>query len=336
MSKIFDYIHIYKHQKNKRDSIVNGIIDAITDNSLKKGDPLPSVNRFIQKFGVARMTVVKALNILKERGVIISQNKVGYFVKDDKLEYQVKVFLFLNRYDSYHETIYNQILDSVHNPNISIDLFFHHCNPDIFNSILHKNMGLYGLYIVTCFDHPQIKTTLSQIPKRRLLQILRPPLLNTFPHITQDFNNGLKNELEKFKNRLEKYHEFVLIFSPEMNHPKKIKETFIEFCDKNNISFSVENKLSMDLIVPGKVFGVIEDSDLLSLIQFSEKKGFRIGNQVGVISYNETPMKQIIRDGITVISADFKEMGKAIAEFIMEPVHTQKVFTPKLIVRNSA
>ena len=34
-----------------------------------------------------------------------------------------------------------------------------------------------------------------------------------------------------------------------------------------------------------------------------------IGKQVGIISYNETPLKKIILNGITTISTDFEAMG---------------------------
>ena len=35
-----------------------------------------------------------------------------------------------------------------------------------------------------------------------------------------------------------------------------------------------------------------------------------VGKDVGVISYNETPLKKIILNGITTVSTDFMMMGK--------------------------
>jgi len=64
MYKVFEHIVLDAGQKSKKQAIVNGILEAIHSNDLRKGDPLPSVNKFIQKLGVARMTVVKSLNIL--------------------------------------------------------------------------------------------------------------------------------------------------------------------------------------------------------------------------------------------------------------------------------
>ncbi len=44
---------------------------------------------------------------------------------------------------------------------------------------------------------------------------------------------------------------------------------------------------------------------------------FKIGEDVGVISYNETAIKKIILSGITTISTDFKMIGAKAAELIL-------------------
>ncbi|MFP3467889.1 substrate-binding domain-containing protein, partial [Leifsonia sp. SIMBA_070] len=59
----------------------------------------------------------------------------------------------------------------------------------------------------------------------------------------------------------------------------------------------------------------IEDSDLVNLIQQIREKSLIMGQDVGVISYNETPLKALL--GITVVSTDFKKMGEAAAELVL-------------------
>jgi DNA-binding transcriptional regulator YhcF (GntR family) len=335
MPDIFEYINLEQHQKSKKDGIVDGILEAIASNAVSKGDPLPSVNKLIQKLGVARMTVVKALNILKERGIIVSEDKVGYFVKDVNVKRELKVFLFLTGFYSYHETLYNSIVESLNGQDITIDLYFHHCNPKIFKSVLLENLGSYGIYVVTGFDDPLIKAVLSRVPSRKLLQIIRPPLLEGISSITQDFSSGLKKSLEKLKDRLSNYEKFILVFPPKKGHPEDIKTAFIEFCTKNGITHQVEKKVSRELVSKGTAFWVIEDGDLISLIKISEEKGYPIGKELGILSYNETPMKEIIRNGVTVVSADFAKMGLAIARFIANPKTTNELFAPEVIIRNS-
>ncbi|MGD9557208.1 MAG: GntR family transcriptional regulator [Mangrovibacterium sp.] len=336
MSDLIDLIHSELLQnKSKRDGIVSGILTAIGNGMVSKGDPLPSVNKLIQKTGVARMTVVKALNILKERGIIVAEDKVGYYVRDVNVQRELKVFLFLTGFYSYHEVLYNSIMEGIRDPGITVDLYFHHCNIKTFRSILQENLGAYGLYVITGFDHPQVKTLLSRVPQKKLLQILRPPLLPECSSVSQDFYSGLKKALEMLRDRLARYREFILIFPPQVNHPQEIKDAFTGFCTENQITCRVENRLSRNLVTGGRAFWVIEDSDLIALIRIGEEMGFLLGKEIGVISYNETPMKEIIRNGITVVSADFSKMGQVIARFITSPVKTTEVYRPEVIVRNS-
>ena len=74
MADLFEYINPEQFYTSKKDAIVEGILDAIASGAISKGDALPSVNKLIKRLGVARMTVVKALNILKERGIIVSED----------------------------------------------------------------------------------------------------------------------------------------------------------------------------------------------------------------------------------------------------------------------
>jgi len=335
MEDLFEHINLGQTQTSKKDAIVEGILDAIAANVIAKGDPLPSVNKLIQKLGVARMTVVKALNTLKERGIIVSEDKVGYYVKDVNIKRELKVFLFLSGFYSHHETLYNSIIENINGEGVTIDLYFHHCNPKTFKSVLLENLGSYGLYVVTGFDDPQVKSVLSRIPSKKLLQIIRPPLLEGISSITQDFYSGLKKSLQKIKNRLSDYEKFILVFPLRKGHPEEIKTAFTEFCTENGIEYQIEKKVSRELISKGYAFWVIEDSDLISLIKLGEELEFHIGKDLGILSYNETLMKEIIRNGITVISIDFEKMGQSISRFINTQNPTTEVFQPDVIIRKS-
>ena len=60
------------------------------------------------------------------------------------------------------------------------------------------------------------------------------------------------------------------------------------------------------------------EDDLVLLIEKILATKMKLGKHVGVISYNETPLKKIILNGITTISTDFEFMGKKAAELILE------------------
>ena len=63
---------------------------------------------------------------------------------------------------------------------------------------------------------------------------------------------------------------------------------------------------------------VIEETDLVTLIKCCQVQHMKIGTDIGIISYNETPLKEILLDGITVISTDHHQMGVSAANLILE------------------
>jgi hypothetical protein len=46
-------------------------------------------------------------------------------------------------------------------------------------------------------------------------------------------------------------------------------------------------------------------------------------------------MKEIIRDGISVVSVDFIKLGQSISRFIANPRPTTEIYFPEVIIRNS-
>jgi DNA-binding LacI/PurR family transcriptional regulator len=85
----------------------------------------------------------------------------------------------------------------------------------------------------------------------------------------------------------------------------------------------------------GQAYVVIEETDLVNLVKICRNNKLRIGKDVGIVSYNETLLKEILLDGITVISTDHEQMGITAAQIIMDKTQ-QKVKNPfRLILRNS-
>ncbi|MNL72289.1 hypothetical protein D3C87_1975770 [compost metagenome] len=71
------------------------------------------------------------------------------------------------------------------------------------------------------------------------------------------------------------------------------------------------------------------------LIKLARKKKLKLGKDVGLISYNDTLVKEVLEDGITVISTDFEAMGKTVAQAILEEKTITKRNPTKVIKRHS-
>ena len=60
----------------------------------------------------------------------------------------------------------------------------------------------------------------------------------------------------------------------------------------------------------------MNDRDLVDVLNIANKENFTIGKEFGIISYNDTLLKEILVGGITTLSTDFKAMGKTMASLI--------------------
>ena len=88
---------------SKHDRLVQGILNAIDEKLLSIGSSLPSVNNMVDDLGYARKTVVKAYTELKERGIIESKNRRGYFIINDDTSQEKKVMLLMYNFHLFQE-----------------------------------------------------------------------------------------------------------------------------------------------------------------------------------------------------------------------------------------
>lgn len=69
---------------HKYEQIANDIIEDILDHKIKPGDKLPSEQELIKKYDSSKMTIRRALELLKDIDVIVSKQGSGIYVKSNK------------------------------------------------------------------------------------------------------------------------------------------------------------------------------------------------------------------------------------------------------------
>ena len=89
-----------------------------------------------------------------------------------------------------------------------------------------------------------------------------------------------------------------------------------DFCKKYRFEFEFRKFPGKKKIQEGAVYMIVNDRDLVELIRKSEREEMIAGKDFGIISYNETPLKEILSGGITTLSTDFKMMGETLARLI--------------------
>lgn len=318
--------------QTKLQQLVHAITEAIANGRLKSGDALPSVNQMSAGSGVSRDTVFKAYNILKQRNIIESTPMKGYFVASESF----KVFMLLDDFSAFKEQLYQSFRQNLPD-SYSVDLLFHHYNREVFNQLIENSLGRYSIYIVMNIDEHGIAPILSKIDQNKLLLLdMGTPENEKTNYLLQDFNASLVNCLHEGADRLKKYNQLVLVYDRQSTpHPDVIIAAVQNFCAVHSISFKRISKILPETVERDSVYFVIRDTDLVEVILTCRSKKYVLRKDVGVISYNDTPMKKIVGGGITVISTDFEQMGREAAIFVKNRQKIARVLTTSLILRES-
>ncbi len=312
----------------KFQQLVDAIIDSISRSELKEGEMLPSVNQIMKECQLSRDTVFKAYAELKKRGVVESVPNRGYFVTKNI----TKVFLFLDTFKAYKEVLYGSFLKHLAK-NISVDLHFHHYNIGVFEKIINESLGKYSKYIVMNFDNQKVPGIIRKIPPEQLLIIdWKIHSTNNQSSVYQNFGEPVYHCLKENQERIRKYEKFTFYYPSFTYHPKTAIDYFRKFCSEFGITHSVIFEPEKFKIKQGNLYFLVSDRTLANFLDQCAENNFEPGVEAGVISYNETPMKKYVKNGITVISTDFELMGQKAAEFVNtgEPVQFEVPTSLKL------
>ncbi|TPN86237.1 GntR family transcriptional regulator [Aquimarina algicola] len=318
----------------KYKQIVTSIEEAIVNGALKKGDKLPSLNSIKNQHSLSRDTVLTAFNELKTRGIVHSVVGKGYYVTSEDIEVNQKIFLLFDEFNSFKEDLYNSFKTGL-GDNVQVDIFFHHFNYDVFNKLINDNVGDYSYYVIMPANLKDTKQVIERLPNDKvyILDQTNKELLD-YPSVYQNFKKDIYQGLQNGFELVKKYEKIVLLY-PETRQPKGILEGFSLFCSHNNIENEVIETLTDQKLSPGELYIILDDKNLIRIIKRIKEKQFIISKDIGIISYNDTLLKEIVEDGITTISTDFNLMGKRLAQMILTNEFAQVENPNNLIIRKS-
>jgi len=345
---MYKYLKIDENSRiPKYKQVVDSFITNISNGNFKIDDKIPSINSLSEELVLSRDTVDKAYQILKDRKIITSIRGKGYYITRTKLISKVNILFLINKLSAYKMRIYNSFINTIGGSS-QTDLHIYHCDNSIFLNIMEKNIKAYDYYIIM----PHFKTdelkhisyteeavkAMNSIPKDKLILMDNNniEIEDDIIEIYQDFENDIYNALIEGLTKISRYGKLILVY-PEnavYPYPKRILHGFRKFCVEYKIDFEVINEIYDDIVLKkGDLFITIEETDLVSLVNQIREKEFLLGMEIGVISYNDTPLKELL--GITCISTDFKAMGETAARMILDK-QKGKVKNPfNFIDRNS-
>jgi DNA-binding transcriptional regulator YhcF (GntR family) len=318
----------------KYKQIVGSIEDAIVKRMLKKGDKLPSLNSIKHQHALSRDTVLTAFNELKTRGIIQSIVGKGYYVISEDIAVSQKIFLLFDEFNSFKEDLYNSFLAGLE-ASVQVDIFFHHFNLEVFNKLINDNVGDYSYYVIMPANLKGAETVIKRLPNDKVYILDQMPSeLMEYPSIYQNFKKDVYEGLLAGHKQIKNYKKAILLYDKE-RQPLGILEGFNLFCNNYAIQNEVIETLSNRVLSKGELYILLDDKNLIRIIKRTKEQNFKLVKDLGIISYNDTLLKEVVEGGVTTISTDFTLMGERLAKMILNKEFAQVENPNSLIIRKS-
>ncbi|MFM2265666.1 MAG: hypothetical protein RLZ77_1086 [Bacteroidota bacterium] len=318
----------------KYKQIILSVEKAIKEGQLKINDKLPSINKVCLAYSLSRDTVLLAYEELKKRGIIYAILGKGYYVKSVEISVQHRVFLLFDELNIFKEDLYNSILKHL-GPTIQVDIYFHHFNAEMFKKLIDESNGKYTRYLIMPTHLPEAASCIKTLPVQEVYILDQTnDDLRIYPAVYQNFIKDMYDALVQAKTKLDFYKKLILIF-PGFREPLGMKEGMIRFCRNFSFDYEIISEFTERDIQAKEVYIIPNDRDLVSVIEKSKKQQLTLGRDFGIISYNDTPLKKVVENGITTISTKFETMGEIVAKMILEGKRAQIENECELILRNS-
>lgn len=316
-----------KENKSKYQLIVSHVIDGISNQKYAVGDRIPSINEFRSTYNLSRDTVFAGIKELTSKGIIRSNQGVGYFIQSTEVSKGHHVFLLFNELNEFKEDLFNSFIANAGNY-VSIDLYFHNYNRKVFETLLNDANNKYTDYIIMSGKFEGIAPLLESISGRvLLLDHFHGELKGRYSSVSQNFAEDTYQALSSAVEQIKKYERIIMIQSEE-KEPLERYDGLVSFCEEHG--FEHEYISSSRRIQKKDLFIVVKDRDLVEILKQATAQNLTAGVDFGIISYNDTPLKELLAGGITTLSTDFKLMGKTMSR-LLKARHLETVDNPWML-----
>ena len=319
--------------------IVNSVIREIENGHIQMGDNIPSINELSIELDIARDTVERGYKHLKHIGIIDAVPRRGYYIKNIELRQPLKIFLLFNKLSAHKKTIYDSFAATLGDHAV-IDFYIYNNDFLLFKRLIANNKNDYTHYVIIPHfmeGEENGYEIINTIPKDKLLLLdkIVPGVTGGYAAAYENFEKDVYTALVEATDQLSKYHTLKIIFPSYSYYPVEIVRGFKNYCQDYAFSYKIINNIREEQVNIGEVYLNVMEDELVVVLEKLVASGLVIGTEVGVISYNETPVKKFILNGITTISTDFHQMGIAAAQLILSNSKEHEEIPFKLTLRAS-
>ena len=306
--------------------LVEQFEEAIRSGALQPGEQIASMNDFAVQLGISKETVKKTYGILREKGLVVPQQGKGFYVAEDSVSSNPKVLVLFDKFSIYKEVLYNSLSEEL-GETADITILTHNQNLDLFAYYLDTYLDKFDYYVISPHFPLDEKTQaavikqISRVPNRKLIMIDHwiQRYQGNYGAVYQDFENDVYEGLKQGLDRLSKTSCLKVITLPSSLYGPSVRKGVERFCLEYRIpvEFFTEAPESVSQRETFLIINSQLDSGLAALARTIKKQNLQVGKDVYIISYNEFDLNEVVLNGLTTISTDFRQMGRTAAMMIL-------------------
>ena len=326
------------HLEPKYKQLAEALMAQIEAGEYDLNEQIPSIKQLSAKYKMSRETVAKALKLLSEQGIIKAAYRQGYFVQTTDVRVGLRIFFLMDKVTAFKNRMFESFLETIGDSG-EVHVFFHHHNYEVFRSLIVNNLKSYTHFVVVTYLEEEVTDILNLIPaeKRIILDHQEPHLEGKYGMVYQDFEMDIYNCLMEAYPRLRKYRRLVLVSAQSRWGADHVLKGFTRFCEEHQFGIELTDEIGRENFQKESVYIFLSNSDqkMVEAIKLCRALNYRIGKDIGIISYNDTYTNEVLAGGISVINTDFAEMGHTAAQLILQGEKITVVNPSKLILRDS-
>lgn len=306
--------------------LVEQFEDAIRSGKLLPGEQIPSMNDFAAQLEISKETVKKTYGILREKGLLIPQQGKGFYVAEADDATKPRVLVLFDKLSIYKEVLFNSLAEEL-GDKADLTILTHNQDLDLFTYYLDTSLDKYDYYVISPHfpldDKSQAaaKKLISRVPNRKLIMVdhWMQSYVGNYGAVYQDFENDVYEGLKQGLDRFNTISALKVITLASSLYGPMISKGVDRFCLEHEIPVEFMTS-APEQINPNEAYLVINsqlDSGLAALARSIRKQDLEVGKDVFIISYNEFDLNEVVLNGLTTISTDFKQMGRTAAMMIL-------------------
>jgi len=308
--------------------VISQVEQKIISGEYAPGYQLPSMNELAADLDISKETIKKAYAILRDKGVIEPHQGKGFYVKGLEEERPLRILLLFDKLSSYKHVLFQSFIDKIGN-NAEVTIRIHNQNLDVFEFFIDEDVDHFDYYVVAphfpldASTQKRMLKLLKRIPNRKLILVDKniPDLPGNYGAVYQDFSNDIAIALGEGLDKLKLFSRLNVVIMPNSLYSHRIRQSIEAFSEQNGLPVQFHHGVSEDIVRQNEVYLMINsqhDAGLLEFSRIASRLSLTIGKDISVISYNDSPINEIILNGLTAVSTDFKQMGELAAQMILD------------------